>query len=359
MRQRRHAATRLARTGGLRIALVLGTLLLAVSGSAYAYDRVTSGHLLPGVTIAGVNVGGMSRDQAIEALADVAEERLNRQIVVRAGDRTWHVTPDELGARAEVAGAVDRAFALTDSFSLASRVMHRILGRSVDRSIDLHVAPNEERTEWFVGIVEESVFVSARDAAIRAIQGETDEEDRMVIRAPAEGISLRSDPAVRRLSRTIASAERDQVTFGVRRVEPELSADELGHTIVVRLSENTLYLYDGLDVARTFPVATGLGGFPTPQGDWEIVEKKANPTWYNPAPDGWGRDLPPSIPPGPGNPLGTHALYLNASGIRIHGTYDYDSIGTFASHGCIRMYLEDSQELFDTVDVGTPVLIYW
>jgi L,D-transpeptidase ErfK/SrfK len=63
------------------------------------------------------------------------------------------------------------------------------------------------------------------------------------------------------------------------------------------------------------------------------------------------------IPPGPGNPLGTRALYLDAPGIRIHGTYSDESIGTYASHGCIRMHISDSEELFGIVPIGTTVLI--
>ncbi len=67
--------------------------------------------------------------------------------------------------------------------------------------------------------------------------------------------------------------------------------------------------------------------------------------------------MPAYIPPGPGNPLGTRALYLNAPGIRIHGTYNSASIGTYASHGCIRMLIGDSEALFPLVPVGTKVII--
>jgi lipoprotein-anchoring transpeptidase ErfK/SrfK len=68
-------------------------------------------------------------------------------------------------------------------------------------------------------------------------------------------------------------------------------------------------------------------------------------------------DMPAFIGPGPGNPLGTRAMNLSASGIRIHGTPDAGSIGGPASHGCIRMLIHDAEELFDAVDVGTPVMI--
>jgi len=88
-----------------------------------------------------------------------------------------------------------------------------------------------------------------------------------------------------------------------------------------------------------------------------IINKRVNPTWYNPAKDTWGKNEPDFIPPGPNNPLGTRALDLDAPGIRIHGTYADSSIGTYASHGCIRMYIPDSEDLFDRVVVGTLVII--
>ncbi|HEX2030631.1 MAG TPA: L,D-transpeptidase, partial [Actinomycetota bacterium] len=97
--------------------------------------------------------------------------------------------------------------------------------------------------------------------------------------------------------------------------------------------------------------------YPTPQGEWTIINKAENPTWINPAPDGWGAGLPLSIPGGPSNPLGTRALYLDAPGIRIHGTADSGSVGTYASHGCVRMHRSDVEELYEIVPIGTAVHI--
>jgi len=125
----------------------------------------------------------------------------------------------------------------------------------------------------------------------------------------------------------------------------------------VNESTNTLQLYDGFKVIRRYQVATAMPGFVTPPGTWEVVNKVENPTWYNPAPTTWGAGEPLTIPPGPGNPLGTRALYLNAPGIRIHGTPSDSSIGHYASHGCIRMHITDSEALYPLVPVGTPVFI--
>jgi hypothetical protein len=80
------------------------------------------------------------------------------------------------------------------------------------------------------------------------------------------------------------------------------------------------------------------------------------PTWVNPAPDTWGADMPESIPPGPGNPLGLRAINWSAPAIRFHGTSATYSLGYNASHGCVRMANEDVIQLYDMVEVGTPIV---
>jgi lipoprotein-anchoring transpeptidase ErfK/SrfK len=118
---------------------------------------------------------------------------------------------------------------------------------------------------------------------------------------------------------------------------------------------NRLRLYDGRKLVRTFGVATGQSVYPTPTGMWKIVDMQRNPWWY-PPPSPWAEGEKP-VPPGPGNPLGTRWMGLDAWGVGIHGTPNDASIGYSASHGCIRMHIPDAEWLFQHVDVGTPVLI--
>ncbi len=127
-------------------------------------------------------------------------------------------------------------------------------------------------------------------------------------------------------------------------------------TIVVNREQNRLYLFDGTKLFRTFPVATGQAIYPTPTGTWHIVVKWKNPWWYPPTQDSWARGLKP-VPPGPGNPLGTRWMGLDAPGVGIHGTDEPTSIGYSASHGCIRMQVPDAEWLFDHVDIGTTVYV--
>ena len=101
--------------------------------------------------------------------------------------------------------------------------------------------------------------------------------------------------------------------------------------------------------------AVGQVGFSTPAGRWSIVTKQRNP-WWHPPPSPWAANSDP-VPPGPGNPLGTRWMGLNASFIGIHGTPSSGSLGSRASHGCIRMNIGDAEWMFDRVDIGTPVLV--
>lgn len=318
--------------------------------AAYRYEQSRAAYMLPGVTIAGVDVGGMSRAEAIAAVEAVAEQELYREIEISAHDRTWHVKPAELGVTADVEAKVDAAMSMGEDMAWTSRAFHRLLDRPVLESFELTYERTGEGLRRFVRVVDKAVAVSPSNARIELVDGQ------LMVEKPKFGLSLNRSGAAKSLRRALRSSA-PQVSLPVKKVDPKITKEELGKTIVVRVSENKLYVYDGLKVIRSYEVATGLGGYPTPRGAWNIWDKRENPTWVNPAPDGWGKDLPAVIGPGPGNPLGTHALYLDAPGIRIHGTYDEGSIGTFASHGCIRMRIAEAKELFGMIDIGTQVLV--
>jgi lipoprotein-anchoring transpeptidase ErfK/SrfK len=334
-------------------AVTIGVLAVVTAGTtfaAYRYDASTSDRILPGVSVGGVDVGGMKRDEAVRTLRELAERTLYGELVVEAAGHSWNVTPASLGMTANVEGAVARALAVADDLSLTSRVYHRLRDVSVDVSLDLRFDEHRGEVKAFVQQAFDEVAIPAVDARFALVDGD------LVTNRSHTGRELAIGAATDQILEALGQ-RTDAVEVPVRTVEPSVTTAALGQSIVVDLSENHLYLYDGLRVVANYPVATAAAGYTTPVGTWEVVDKRENPTWYNPAEDTWGADLPPSIAPGPGNPLGTRAIYLNAPGIRIHGTYSSSSIGTYASHGCIRMYISDSEELFDRVDMGTRVII--
>jgi L,D-transpeptidase ErfK/SrfK len=133
--------------------------------------------------------------------------------------------------------------------------------------------------------------------------------------------------------------------------------------IVINLAELRLYYYpkDRNEVI-THPLGIGREGWSTPVGETRIIGKKKDPTWTVPASilkehEEDGNPLPPVVPAGPNNPLGSHALYLGIPGYLMHGTNKPFGVGMRVSHGCIRLYPEDIAPFFAEVAVGTPVRI--
>jgi lipoprotein-anchoring transpeptidase ErfK/SrfK len=332
------------------IPILLAVGLLAGGGvyAGYRYDASTQDRFLPGVSVAGVDVAGMTRGEAMAAVKDVVLQDLDRRMAIQAAGQTFAITPFELGTRSDFRDVVDQALALNEEYSWPERAFHRLLDRSVDRSFDVSYTFDEDRVHRFVATVADTVAVSPTNAAVDF------EDGQLMLRRPEKGKELRARFARESLMEALVTGT-STVQFDLRAVEPQVTTKDLGHTIVIRLSELKLYLYKGLNLVKTYPVAAGQPAYPTPVGEWTIINKAENPTWVNPAPDGWGADMPAVIPGGPSNPLGTRALYLDAPGIRIHGTADSGSIGTFASHGCVRMLTSDVEELYEIVPIGTAV----
>jgi L,D-transpeptidase ErfK/SrfK len=129
--------------------------------------------------------------------------------------------------------------------------------------------------------------------------------------------------------------------------------------IVINLPELRLYYFTPTEIL-TYPVSIGRAGWQTPIREATIVEKIPNPSWHVPdsiraESEAKGHPLPDVVPAGPKNPLGKYAMRLNLPGYLIHGTNVSPSIGRRVSHGCIRLFPADIEELFKAVPVGTTV----
>jgi lipoprotein-anchoring transpeptidase ErfK/SrfK len=118
-----------------------------------------------------------------------------------------------------------------------------------------------------------------------------------------------------------------------------------------------LRLYKNLKLVKTYAIAVGQQGLETPAGLYPIQNKQVDPTWVVPN-SAWAGSLAGTTVPGgtPQNPLKARWMGI-FNGAGIHGTDDIGSLGSAASHGCIRMAIPDVKELYDQVDVGTPVYI--
>jgi lipoprotein-anchoring transpeptidase ErfK/SrfK len=127
-----------------------------------------------------------------------------------------------------------------------------------------------------------------------------------------------------------------------------VAAQEPQRQIIVSIPDRKLALLEDGDVVKVYDVAVGATKSPSPTGDFTIVNRLENPTYYRPG---------VVIEPGASNPLGTRWMGLSQKGFGIHGTNQPQSIGKAASHGCIRMAQSDLEELFTLVQVGDAVSI--
>ncbi len=119
--------------------------------------------------------------------------------------------------------------------------------------------------------------------------------------------------------------------------------------VVVSIPDRKLAVMEGGNVVAAFPVAVGAAPSPSPMGEFRIVNRVSNPTYYHPG---------SVIPSGKDNPVGTRWLGLSRKGYGIHGTNAPRSVGKAASHGCIRLRNRDVERLFTMLRIGDVVEIH-
>jgi lipoprotein-anchoring transpeptidase ErfK/SrfK len=336
----------------LILAIVSGSLVLGLGGAAWAtydYTQDYAGRLLPGATIAGVHVGGLTPDQATAAVAAAIRPLLDRPITVSWEKETWTVTPHGLGAKNDAAEAVSSAVEASRSTSFVDRMQMKLLGDRLDFSREVAIRFPRQGVRGFVQGIAAHFDREARDATVDYSSGWVE-----MVRARAGRAVIKEDS--RRALMTALRSGAPTVDLAVKTTKPEKSDEDFDQVLLVRIGENKVYLYEGGKITHEWTVATGQPEYATPTGIFEVTEKRYLPTWVNPAPDTWGASMPESIPPGLGNPLGLRAINWSAPAIRFHGTTATYSLGYNASHGCVRMANEDVIELYDLIDVGTPIV---
>ena len=134
--------------------------------------------------------------------------------------------------------------------------------------------------------------------------------------------------------------------------------------VVLNVPQRMLFFFDGNDLLEAFPVAVGRPSWPTPLGDFHVIDRQVDKTWHVPLSIQRemcreGRPVLTEVPPGPENPLGRHWLGLSRRGYGIHGTIAPTSIHHFITHGCIRMHPDDVAVLFAALQVGDAVRIVY
>ncbi len=353
-RRPRFRMPRLRLTGATAIVAVAlaGLVVLGAGGVAWAtydYTKDHEGRLLPGAMIAGVHVGGLTVAQATDAVSAAIRPTLERPVTMSWEGRSWTVTPRALGARNDAEEAVAAAMRASRDTSFFDRVEMSVLGDRLDFERNVAITYPRQGVRGFVEGIAATLDREVRDAEIDYSSGWVE------VTPARSGRRVMLKESRRSLMQALREGD-SEADLVVKAVEPETTAKDFDQILLVRIGENKLYLYENGKITHSWSVATGLPEYATPTGIFEVTEKRYMPTWVNPSPDTWGKDLPAMIPPGPGNPLGLRALNWSAPAIRFHGTSALYSLGYNASHGCVRMSNADVIELYDLVEVGTPIV---
>jgi lipoprotein-anchoring transpeptidase ErfK/SrfK len=310
------------------LALLVAAAVVAPSASAQDPPPEEPPRIAEGVTVSGVAVAGMTAEEARAALRAF----FARRVPFRFKTRRWTVSPGYLGAQPDIVGAVGRALAAAPGAALTLVV-------SVDRT----------RVASYVAYLDRAYSRRVRNSVLSL------RDLRPYLTRARPGIDVRRLVMRASIARALWRNTRDVLPLRVRYIWPTVTRGNYGPVVVVRRGSRRLHLYSGMRFVRRFAIAVGMPRYPTPLGRFRIVVKERNPTW-NPPDSDWAAGASP-IPPGPNNPLGTRWMGLSAPGIGIHGTPQPWTIGTAASHGCIRMYISQSEWLFERVRVGTTVYI--
>lgn len=332
-----------------------GVLLVAALTAAWllrgveAYADAHRDRILPGVTIAGVDVAGMTHDEALEAVHAELAGALDRELTVTWEGESWTTTPRELGSSSDAEGAVAQALEASGDVPWTTLAMMRYGERELPLAEDVALTHDPREVVAFVSAIAEGIDAEPRDAAIDASTG-------WVELVPHE-VGYRTDVTTS-AERLLAALERgeEEAPLEVTVLRPEVTTDAFSQVILVRQREHRVYLYEHGEIVGDWPVAVGTAGYATPTGVHHVTLKRHMPTWVNPAPNGWGAHMPARIGPGRHNPLGVRAINWSVGAIRFHGTENLRSIGTDASKGCVRFTNDDVVEFYDLVREGAAIV---
>jgi lipoprotein-anchoring transpeptidase ErfK/SrfK len=326
--------------------VVFGALCVPALADAQDPPRIVAN-----VSAGGIDLSGLTLAQATTRLDQSLTPRLTRDVVVRAAGRRFVLDGTTLKVRFSAAATAKRALAVA-----APTAGPDSGGAAYGTIVDLTISHAKIPVRAFAAQVAAGVYRAGADATL------TIGVRKMHVHRAKLGVALDA----KALAATIDAAADDPggprlFTQRVTRTRPAINANDLrrinGTVITIDKSTFTLRLFKQLKLSKTYQVAVGQPAYPTPVGLFRIQDKQVNPIWSVPN-SPWAGELGGTTVEGgtAANPLKARWMGIT-DGVGIHGTGEPWSVGTAASHGCLRMRVPDVIDLFPRVPVGTPVLI--
>jgi lipoprotein-anchoring transpeptidase ErfK/SrfK len=356
----RQARPPVRRRRGARIAAAVAFLFVLGMPFAVLAWAAGDGHdrLPEGTTIAGIDVGGLPAHTAIKRLrAQVGIPAREPARVSVDGDTPVTLTAKDAGVRLNIRTAVRRALARGREGSFLERGWRELTGAKLAAHEQVRIRVDRAAVQRFVDRVAADVAVPAKPASFElsvTSVGITEGHDGRRLADP-NGVADRLAAALRS-----PGSDRD-LKAETETVPAPTSATSLwaSHPVVVTVShdEKRVRVFDHGKLVKSYQVAVGMPEYPTPYGTFSVQTMQTDPPWNVPNSD-WAGDLAGKTIPGgsPDNPLKARFIGFDGS-VGFHGTSDIGSLGSAASHGCIRMNVADVKDLYDRVSLGTTVYV--
>ena len=319
-------------------------LLLVLAASAAAQTPPPEPRIAAGVKAGGLDVGNLTIGEAAVKLQQTYGPPLYNPVSIHLAGRIFRLTPKQSKLKFDTILTAKRAYNAGVTNPAAD--------------VPLATSASKARIRTFARSVAKAVYRDPRDATIRitlrhifrrkAATGRS--LSAKVLRTAIEQVLLNPDPASSRIVRPARKI-----------LKPRVTASKLPSAyrtvITIDRANFKLRLFKRLKFSKRYGVAVGQPAYPTPTGRFSITNKQVNPAWTAPN-SPWAGELAGTTTPGgsAANPLRARWMGIT-NGVGIHGTSQEWSIGSRASHGCIRMRVADVIDLFRRVPVGTPVLI--
>ena len=322
----------------MRLPVLLSALVLLLVLAAPAAAQEP--RIAPGTKAGNLDVGGLTAGEAVVRLQQSYNASLGRPLSVQVAGRRYRLT-------------MKKAKLAFDAPLTARRAL-----RQPGANVPLAITWDAKVVEKLSKRVGREVYLAPRNATIRITLR------RIYRNRSRTGRSLSATTVRKLVEQTLTNPDpaSSRIVRPARKVlKAKVTADKLAraYPTVVTIDRNNfrLRLFKRLKLSKSYGVAVGLPAYPTPTGRYSIQNKQINPAWTAPN-SPWAGELAGTTTPGgsPSNPLRARWMGITGS-VGIHGTSQEYSIGSRASHGCIRMRVADVIDLYSRVPLGAPVLI--
>ena len=336
---------------------IAAVALVAIVVAMFAWDASREDVIANDVRVGPVDVSAMTRTRARAVITDRLVEPLHEPLVIQAAGKPFPLTAREAHISANVDAMVNAALLRSREGGVLARTWRAISGSGVGARITPAIAYSRPAVQRIVDRVRVAVSRPAKDAKVNFTPA------NLTIRPSERGRTIDTGKLRDDIRRALVfETGKRIVTAPIKHIEPKVTGAKLAGEYPVVLTVDRggfrLSLFKDLKRVRVYPIAVGQAGLETPAGLYKIQNKAVNPAWHVPN-SPWAGSLAGTVIPGgaPNNPIKSRWLGVY-DGVGVHGTDARGSIGSNASHGCIRMLIEDVEKLYDEVPVGTPIFIH-